>query len=84
MNKLAHGLAIAVMLTFGTASVPANAAPASPIAPAAASDLVQAQYHRHHYRHHHRYHPRKVCKLRTVVRRGPHGRRVVTRVRICR
>lgn len=81
MNKLAHGLAIAVLLTFGTLSVPANAAPASPIAPAAASDLVQAQYHRHH---HHRYHSRKVCKLRTVVKRGPHGRRVVTRVRVCR
>lgn len=81
MKKLAHGLATAVLLTFGTLSVPANAAPASPIAPAAASDLVQAQYHRHH---HHRYHSRKVCKLRTVIKRGPHGRRVVTRVRVCR
>lgn len=81
MKKLAYGLATAVLLTFGTLSVPANAAPASPIAPAAASDLVQAQYHRHH---HHRYHSRKVCKLRTVIKRGPHGRRVVTRVRVCR
>lgn len=83
MNKLAHGLAIAVLLALGTLSVRANAAPASPIAPTAASDLVQAQYQRH-YHHHHRYHSRKVCKLRTVVKRGPHGRRVVTRVRVCR
>ncbi len=83
MKKLAHGLAIAVLLAFGAFSVPATAAPAKPIAPVAASDVVQAQYHRH-YRHHHRYHSRKVCKLRTVVRRGPHGHRVVTRVRVCR
>lgn len=81
MKKLAHGLVIAVLLSVGALSAPANAAPASPIAPAVASDLVQAQYHRHH---HHRYHSRKVCKLRTVVRRGYHGRRVVTRVRVCR
>jgi len=83
MKKLAHGLAIAVVLTFGTLSVPANAAPARPIAPAVASELVQAHYH-HRYHRHHRYHSRKVCKLRTVVRRGPHGHRVVTRVRVCR
>jgi len=79
MKKIAHGLVIAVLLAVGTLSAPANAAPASPIAPAVATDLVQTQYH-----HHHRYHSRKVCKLRTVVKRGYHGRRVVTRVRVCR
>lgn len=81
MKKFAHGLVIAVLLSVGTLSAPATAAPANPIAPAVASDLVQAQYYHHR---HHRYHYRKVCKLRTVVRRGHHGQRVVTRVRVCR
>jgi hypothetical protein len=83
MKKLSRCLAVAVLLTVGAFSAPANAAPANPIAPAAASDLMQVQ-HRHHSHHRHWYHPRKVCKLRTVVKRGYHGRRVVTRVRVCR
>jgi hypothetical protein len=31
-----------------------------------------------------RFHRRKVCTVRTVVHRGPHGRRIVRKIRTCR
>jgi len=85
MKKLTHGLAIAFLLVAGTLWAPANAAPANPVGPATVSDVVQAQYRFHpRYHNHHRYRSMQVCKLRTVVRRGHHGQRIVTRVRVCR
>ena len=77
MNNFTFGLATAALLGLSVLSLPVNAMPVHPMSTAATSEIIQARYH-HHYR------PHKVCTVRTVVRRGYHGRRVVKKVRVCR
>ena len=77
MKKAALGFA-ALALGFAAFAAPASAAPVS--VPAAsltgiAHPGVIKAYVVHHARH---------CTMRTVVRRGPYGRRIVNRVRVCR
>jgi hypothetical protein len=76
MKNLTFGFAAAALLGLSALSFPANAMPVHPMSTAATSEIIQARYH--HYR------PHKVCTVRTVVRRGHHGRRVVKKVRVCR
>ena len=76
MKKLTLGLAAATLLGLTALAAPASALQA-PLAgmSAAPSDVMAARYH---YRH------RRVCTVRTVVSRGPYGRRIVRKVRVCR
>lgn len=77
MKKLAYGLAAAALLAATQFRVPANAMTAPPVA-AAASETLQVRYQ---YDHHHH---RRVCTVKTIVKRGYHGRRIVKHVRVCR
>ncbi|MGY4466914.1 hypothetical protein ACVWWK_002596 [Bradyrhizobium sp. LB9.1b] len=56
-------------------AVPANAMTAPPVGAGATSETVQVRYYNHH---------RRVCTVRTIVKRGYHGRRIVKHVRVCR
>ena len=76
MKKLAYVLAAAALLAGTQFLVPANAMTAPPVGAAAASETMQVGYHYHHHR--------KVCTVRTIVKRGYHGRRIVKHVRVCR
>jgi hypothetical protein len=80
VKKIALGVAAALLLGLGSLSVPASAATPLSVQPAASITDVSAA--RYMVRKHVRRGP--VCTVRKVVRRGPHGRRVVTRTRICR
>ena len=81
MKKITFGFAAAALLGLASFSIPAAAFQAPMPGAAAASDAVTVQYrHRDHFRHRHH----RVCKMRTVVTRGYHGRRVVKQVRVCR
>jgi hypothetical protein len=80
------GMKKGVLSMFGAALVAiafsGSSATALPIAPqpaaGATAGIVLAQYHGH-------YHVRPPrCTMRTVVTRGPYGRRIVKRVRVCR
>ncbi|MCK1306585.1 MULTISPECIES: hypothetical protein [unclassified Bradyrhizobium] len=75
MKKLAYGFAAAALLAGIHFAVPANAMTAPPAGAAATSETVQVRYFHHH---------RRVCTVRTIVKRGYHGRRIVKRVRVCR
>ncbi len=78
MKKTAFGFAAAIALGLVSLSAPASALPAAPgIALHTSSDVTTVQY-RHRHRH------RPVCTMRTVVKHGHHGRRIVKRVRVCR
>ena len=78
MKKLVYGLAAAALLAGTQFLVPANAMTAPPIGTAAATETLQVRYRYHH--HHHR----RLCTVKTIVKRGYHGRRVVKHVRVCR
>ena len=75
MTKITLGFAVAALVGLSSFSVPAKAMP-MPQVGAASSEIIQARYHARHYH--------KVCKVRTVVTRGLHGKRIVKRVRVCR
>jgi hypothetical protein len=76
MKKLSYALAAGTLLALSSLAMPAHALTAHPIPGAAVSaDVVNARYH---------YAPRRVCTVRTVDKRGYHGRRIVKRVRVCR
>jgi len=72
----ALGFAAAVALGLASFSAPASALPVAPgVAVQSSSDVTTVQY-----RHRHRPH----CTMRTIVKRGHHGKRIVKRVRVCR
>ena len=79
MKKITLGFAVAALVGLSSFSVPARAMPMPmpmPQVGAASSEIIQARYHHRHYH--------RVCKVRTVVTRGLHGKRIVKRVRVCR
>jgi len=78
MKKLVYGLAAAALLAGTQFLVPANAMTAPPIGIAAATEALQVRYRYHHQDH------RRLCTVKTIVKRGYHGRRVVKHVRVCR
>ena len=80
MKKLAYGLAAAALLAGTQFLVPANAMTAPPVGAATAAETLQVRYQYHHHHHHHR----RVCTVKTIVKRGYHGRRIVKHVRVCR
>jgi len=77
MKKLAYGLAAAALFAGTQFLVPANAMTAPPVGAAAATETLQVRYQYHH-------HHRRVCTVKTIVKRGYHGRRIVKHVRVCR
>ncbi len=84
--------AIAAAATIGLASLvaPASATTIALDKTDVAAPLTDfSSQHRHYGRPHHahrghRFHRGPVCTVRTVVKRGPYGRRVVNKVRVCR
>ncbi|WP_131870727.1 MULTISPECIES: hypothetical protein [unclassified Bradyrhizobium] len=78
MRKIAYGLAAAALFAGTQFPVPANAMTALSVGAAAASEMMQAGYY-----HRRRYH-RRVCTVRTVIKRGYHGRRIIKHMRVCR
>lgn len=75
MKKTTLGFAAAIALGLASFSAPASALPAAPGIAAHSSDAITVQY-----RHRHRQH----CTMKTIVKRGHHGHRIVKRVRVCR
>jgi hypothetical protein len=80
LKKIAFGFAAAMALGLVSFVAPASAATPAPTGLSTSTDISAA-----------RYVVRKtvvrrgpVCTMRKVVRRGPMGRRVVTKTRICR
>ena len=80
MKKITFGLAGALALGLASLVAPASAATPAPTGISTSTDISAA-----------RYVVRKtvvrrgpVCTMRKVVRRGPMGRRVVTKTRVCR
>lgn len=74
MKSYALGFAAAIALGFASFSAPASAMTISPgLTAPASSDVTTVRLVR-----------RKVCTVRTTVSRGPMGRRVVRKVRVCR
>ncbi|KIZ33461.1 MULTISPECIES: hypothetical protein [Rhodopseudomonas] len=82
MKNIAFGMAAAVLLGLASFAAPASAAPvaapgmvAAPMTDvSAARRVVRKTVIRRG----------RVCTMRKVVRRGPMGRRVVTKTRVCR
>ncbi|MBB1093306.1 hypothetical protein HUU61_18690 [Rhodopseudomonas palustris] len=83
VKKFAFGVAAAIALGLGALSVPASAATALPATSAVAAPMTDISAQRYIER---RRMIRRgpVCTVRTEVRRGPYGRRVVTKTRVCR
>ena len=77
MKKLAATIAGAALLGLASMSGPAAAMPVSAVQAGALTAVETVQF-RPGFRH------RKVCRTEKTVRRGPHGRRIVTTRRICR
>jgi hypothetical protein len=77
MKKFAATLAGAALLGLASMTAPAAAMPVSGIH-TDMSGVDTVQYRPHHMRH------RKVCRTEKTVRRGRHGRRIVTTRRVCR
>ncbi len=83
MKKFAFGIAAATAIGL-----------ASMVAPASATTMVQTRtvapltefssQHRHHAHRTTIIRRGPVCTVRTVVKRGHHGRRIVNKVRVCR
>ncbi|MBC7577070.1 MAG: hypothetical protein H7312_06865 [Tardiphaga sp.] len=80
MKKFALGFAAAVALGLVAFAVPASAATPTPQGISTSTDISAARYgaRRKSVRR------GRVCSMRTVVRRGPMGRRIVTKTRVCR
>jgi hypothetical protein len=77
MKKLFIALAGTALLGLASMSAPAVAMPAQGFDIGTVSSTETVQLRRHNMR------PR-VCHTERVVRRGPHGRRIVTTRRACR
>ena len=79
MKKIAFGFAAAMALGLASFVAPASAATPTPTGISTSTDISAARYVRRTVVRRGR-----VCTMRTVVRRGPMGRRVVTKTRVCR
>lgn len=79
MKKLSLGLAAAALLGLASFSAPAAAFQAPMPGISGHSDVTEVQYRGRRLM---RRGP--VCTMRTVVTRGPMGRRVIRQVRVCR
>jgi hypothetical protein len=78
MKKIAATIAGAALLGLASMTAPAAAMPVSGIHTDMLSGVDTIQFRPHHMRH------RKVCRTEKTVRRGRHGRRIVTTRRVCR
>lgn len=74
MKTTTLGLAAAAMLGLASFATSASALPAAGTALESASTPAISVAWRHH----------RVCRVKTVVTRGRHGRRIVRKVRTCR
>ncbi|QUS40754.1 hypothetical protein RPMA_19385 [Tardiphaga alba] len=91
MKKFAFAIAAAVTIGLASLVSPASATTITIDKTNVAAPLTDfSSQHRHYHRGPH--HARRttvirrgpVCTVRTVVKRGPYGRRVVNKVRVCR
>lgn len=85
MTKFAFGIATAAAIGLASIVAPASATTIAADKAAAAQITDFSSQHRGHRADRgHRFHRGPVCTVRTVVKRGPHGRRIVNKVRVCR
>jgi hypothetical protein len=76
MKRLILVAASTALLGLASVSAPAIAMPAHGLKVGAVSNTEAVQFR-------HRMRP-QVCRSERIVRRGPHGRRIVTIRRVCR
>lgn len=81
MKTLSLGIAAAALLGLASFSAPAAAFTAPMPGATTHSDVTEVQYR---YRERRMMRRGPVCTVRTVVSRGPMGRRIVKKVRTCR
>jgi hypothetical protein len=79
MKTLSLGIAAAALLGLASFSAPAAAFTAPMPGATTHSDVTEAQYRSRRV-----IRRGPVCTVRTIVSRGPMGRRVVKKVRTCR
>lgn len=84
MTKFAFGIATAAAIGLASIVAPASATTIAADKAAAAQITDFSSQHRGHAHRGHRFHRGPVCTVRTVVKRGPYGRRIVNKVRVCR
>lgn len=83
MKNFAFGIAAAATIGLASLSAPASAATTAPAMTAHADTAGQiTEFSSLMRRPIIRRGP--VCTMKTIVKRGPHGRRIVNRVRVCR
>lgn len=83
MKKLAFGIAAAAAIGLASIAAPASATTITQTKTVAPLTDFSSQHR--HYTHRKTVIRRgPVCTVRTVVKRGPYGRRVVNKVRVCR
>jgi hypothetical protein len=87
MHVKNFALGIAAAATIGLASLvaPASATTITIDKTNVAAPLTDfSSQHRHHAHRTTIIRRGPVCSVRTVIKRGPHGRRIVNKVRVCR
>lgn len=84
MKTFVFGIAAAAVIGLGSMVAPASATTITPEKIAATQITDFSSQHRGHAHRGHRFHRGPVCTVRTVVKRGPYGRRIVNKVRVCR
>jgi hypothetical protein len=86
VKKFAFGIAAAAVIGLASMVAPASATTIALDKANVAAPITDfsSQYRGHRADRGHRFHRGPVCTVRTVVKRGPHGRRIVNKVRVCR
>jgi hypothetical protein len=86
VKNFVFGIAAATAIGFASLVAPASATTIVIDKTNVAAPLTDfSSQHRHHHAHRTTVIRRgPVCTTRTVVKRGPYGRRVVNKVRVCR
>ena len=84
MKKFAFGFAAAAVIGLASLTAPASASTTVQTTKMATPITDFSSQHRHGARRTTIIRRGPVCTMRTVIKRGPHGRRVVNKVRVCR
>jgi hypothetical protein len=84
MKKFALGFAAAAAIGLASLVAPASATTVTTQTKTVAPITDFSSQHRHGARRTTIIRRGPVCTMRTVIKRGPHGRRVVNKVRVCR
>jgi hypothetical protein len=85
VKNFAFGIAAAAAIGFASLVSPASATTITIDKTNVAAPITDFSSQHRHYSHRKTIIRRgPVCSVRTVIKRGPHGRRIVNKVRVCR